>query len=321
MAEMTTIAAINLAIDEEMAHDKNVLCIGEDIAEMGGTFGITRGLFEKYPGRIINTPMSEAGPASMCVGMALYGKRPVMELMFADFFTLAYDSIVNQAAKMRYMSHGVATVPVVYRGPQGLGAGIGAHHSQTVDAWFLNAPGLKIVTPSTAQDAYGLMKSSIRDDNPVVFLEHKALYRVAMPVEPGELIPLGKANVVKPGKDITVISNQLMLAQIGKLLPELAAAGIDVELIDPRTLKPFDYETVYKSVAKTGRVLFVSEGPITGSWTADVAAKVAENCFDSLKAPIHRLGAYDSPLPYAKAEFFMVPNPATIAETIRKMVR
>ncbi|MGI6404781.1 MAG: alpha-ketoacid dehydrogenase subunit beta [Oscillospiraceae bacterium] len=321
MAEMTTIAAINLAITEEMEADSNVFCIGEDIKEMGGTFGITRGLYEKFPGRVINTPISEAAPASMCVGAALYGKRPIMEIMFADFLSITFDSIVNQASKMRYMSHGQATVPVVFRSPQGVGGGIGAHHSQTVDAWFLNAPGLKIVTPSTPQDAYGLMKSSIRDNNPVLFLEHKALYRVPGEVVPGECIPLSKANVVKPGKDITIVSNQFMLAQVGKLLPELASEGIDVELIDPRTLKPFDYETVYQSVAKTGRILFVSEGPITGNWTADVAAKVAENCFHHLKAPIRRLGAVDSPLPYARAEFFMVPNTQQIKQAITELVK
>jgi pyruvate/2-oxoglutarate/acetoin dehydrogenase E1 component len=240
-----------------------------------------------------------------------------MELMFADFFTLAYDSIVNQASKMRYMSHGEACVPVVYRGPQGVGAGIGAHHSQTVDSWFMNAPGVKIVTPSTPQDAYGLMKSSIRDNNPVVFFEHKALYRIAGEVTPGECIPLSKANIVKPGNDVTVVSSQLMLAQIGKLLPELG--GIDVELIDPRTIKPFDYDTIYKSVQKTGRILFVSEGCNTGNWTADIAANVAENCFDSLKKPIKRIGAIDSPLPYAKAEFFIVPNVQAIGKAIKEL--
>jgi len=321
MAEkMTTIAALNTAIREEMERDKNVFCIGEDIAEMGGTFGVTKGLLEKFPGRVINTPISEAAPASMCVGAALHGKRPIMELMFADFLTVPYDSIVNQAAKMRYMSHGQATVPVVFRAPQGVGGGIGAHHSQTVDSWFMNAPGLKIVTPSSPQDAYGLMKAAIRDDNPVVFLEHKALYRIDGPVALGEITPLGQANVVKPGKDITVVANQLMLGQIAKgLLPELS--DIDIELIDPRTIKPFDYETVYKSVAKTGRILFVSEGPITGSWTADVAAKVAENCFDSLKAPIRRIGGLDSSLPYAKAEWFMVPQMKHVGETICALVK
>lgn len=321
MADMTMIAALNLALKEEMERDKNVFCIGEDIAVMGGTFGVTRELNNLYPGRVIDTPLCEAGPASMCVGAALYERRPVMEIMFADFSSLVYDAIVNQAAKMRYMANGRVTCPVVFRGPQGVGGGIGAHHSQTVDGWFLNAPGLKIVTPSTPADAYGLLKASIRDNNPVLFLEHKTLYRLPGPMDLKEPLPLSKANVARAGEHITVVANQLMFLRASKVLAELEKDGVSVELIDPRTIKPFDYVTVEASVRKTGRLLLVSEGCITGSWTADVAAHVMENCFDSLKAPIKRLGAVDSPIPYAKAELMMVPDEAAIAAAIREMVK
>lgn len=321
MADMTMIAALNLALKEEMERDKNVFCIGEDIAVMGGTFGVTRELNQMYPGRVIDTPLCEAGPASMCVGAALYGRRPVMEIMFADFITLTYDAIVNQASKMRYMANGRTACPVVFRGPQGVGGGIGAHHSQTVDSWFMNVPGLKIVTPSTPADAYGLLKASIRDDNPVVFLEHKSLYRLPGPMEPGEPIQLGKAHVARTGQHITVVANQLLFLQISKLAAELEKEGISIELIDPRTLKPFDYETVQNSVRKTGRLLLVSEGCFTGNWTADVASNVMENCFDDLKAPIKRLGAVDSPIPYAKAELMMIPSMDQVAGTIRSMVK
>lgn len=321
MAEITMIAALNQALREEMEQDKNVFCIGEDIATMGGTFGITYGLAAQFPGRVIDTPICEAGPASMCVGAALYGRRPVMEIMFADFATLSYDAIVNQAAKMRYMSNGRACCPIVFRAPQGAGGGIGAHHSQVVESWFMNIPGLKVVTPSTPADAYGLMKASIRDNNPVVFLEHKSLYAQTGSINAGEVLPLSKAHVACPGSDITVVANQLMFLFAAGLVEQLAAEGISVELIDPRTIKPFDYETVQESVRKTGRLLLVSEGCLTGNWTADVASNIAENCFDSLKAPVKRLGGEDSSIPYAKAELFMIPNAEKIGAAIREMVK
>lgn len=321
MAEMTMIAALNQALREEMERDKNVFCMGEDIAIMGGTFGITRGLNDQFPGRVIDTPLCEAGPASMCVGAALYGRRPVMEIMFADFIGITYDAIVNQAAKMRYMSNGRTACPVVFRGPQGAGGGIGAHHSQVVDSWFMNIPGLKIVTPSTPADAYGLMKASIRDNNPVVFLEHKSLYRLPGSMDGAEILPLGKAHVARTGTDITVVANQLMFLRAAGLVDQLAKEGISVELIDPRTIKPFDYETVQESVRKTGRLLVVSEGCLTGNWTADVASNIMENCFDSLKAPIKRLGGEDSSIPYAKAELFMIPTVEKIGAAIREMVK
>lgn len=321
MADMTMIAALNQALREEMELDKNVFCIGEDIDRMGGSFGVTTGLGQQFPGRVIDTPLAEAGPASMCVGAALYGRRPVMEIMFADFMTIPYDAIVNQAAKMRYMSNGRTTCPIVFRAPQGMGGGIGAHHSQTVDSWFMNAPGLKIVTPSTPADAYALMKASIRDNNPVVFLEHKALYGSTGPINPGEVLPLGKANVAIPGEHITVVANQLMFVQLAQAAGELAKMGISMELIDPRTIKPFDYETVQESVRKTGRLLLVSEGCLTGNWTADVAANIADNCFDSLKAPIKRMGAVDSSIPYAGAEWLLLPTAEQVVGTIVSMVK
>ena len=321
MAEMTMIKALNTALREEMERDENVFMIGEDLREMGGTFGITAGLYKTWPDRVVNTPLAEAGTANMSVGAALYGKRPVFEIMFADFSPLIYDAIVNQASKMRYMSHGQVSVPFVFRGPQGAGGGIGAHHSQTVDSWFMNIPGLKMVTPTTPLDGYSLMKAAIRDNNPVLFWEHKALYRVPGEVQTGEdqIIPIGKAKVAKEGKDLTIVANQLMFMRVAKLIPEIEKQGISVELIDPRTIKPFDYDTVEKSVNKTGRLLIVSEGCREGNWSAEIASNISETCYDALKGPVRRLGAVDSPIPYAKAELFMIPNEDQILAEIKKM--
>jgi pyruvate/2-oxoglutarate/acetoin dehydrogenase E1 component len=323
MAEMTMIQALNTALREEMERDDNVFMIGEDLREMGSTFGVTKDLYKIWPDRVINTPLAEAGTANMCVGAALYGKRPVFEIMFADFSTLIYDAIVNQASKMRYMSHGKVCCPVVFRGPQGSGGGIGAHHSQTVDSWFMNVPGLKMVEPTTPQDGYGLMKAAIRDNNPVLFWEHKALYRVPGEVITGEdqIAPIGKAKVCKEGTDLTIVTNQLMFMRIYKMLPEIEKSGVSVELIDPRTIKPFDYETVEASVRKTGRLLLVSEGCREGNWTAEVASNISESCYSDLKGPVRRLGAVDSPIPYATAELFMIPSVESIAETIKDMTK
>ncbi|WP_281673025.1 alpha-ketoacid dehydrogenase subunit beta [Pseudoramibacter alactolyticus] len=323
MAEMTMIQVLNTALREEIERDENVFIIGEDLREMGSTFGVTTGLYQTWPDRVINTPLAEAGTANMSVGAALYGKRPVFEIMFADFSTLIYDAIVNQASKMRYMSHGKVTCPIVFRGPQGAGGGIGAHHSQTVDSWFMNVPGLKMVTPSTPQDAYGLLKASIRDNNPVLFWEHKALYRVPGEVMTGDdqIVQIGQAKTVKEGSDITIVANQLMLMSILKTLPEIEKESISVELIDPRTIKPFDYKAVETSVKKTGRLLLVSEGCREGNWTAEIASNISESCFESLKSPVRRLGAVDSPIPYAKAELFMIPSMESVIKTVGEMMQ
>lgn len=322
MAEMTLIQALNTALREEMERDENVFCMGEDLREMGGSFGVTTGLYKTWPNRVINTPLAEAGTCNMCVGAALYGKRPVFEIMFGDFAPLIADAITNQSSKMRYMSNGKACVPLVIRGPQGAGGGIGAHHSQIVESWFMNMPGLKILTPSTPQDGYGLLKAAIRDNNPVLFWEHKALYRVKGEVTTGDIIPIGKANVVKEGTDITVVANQLMFVQFAtKVMPELEKNGISVELIDPRTVKPFDYETVEKSVRKTGRLLLLNESCREGSWTGEVASNITEACFDSLKTPVRRIGSIDSAIPYGSSEWFVVPNMQTVAKTVTEMVK
>jgi pyruvate dehydrogenase E1 component beta subunit len=297
--------------------------MGEDIGKMGGTWACTKGLLEQFgKERVIDTPMSEIGFTTMGVGAALYGKRPVVEIMFADFIGLAYDSIANQAAKMRYMSNGQATVPMVIRTAQGMGGGIGAHHSQSIEGWFMNIPGIKIVAPSTPYDVKGLLKSAVRDDNPVLFLEHKALYRRQGQIPEEEYtIPIGKAKVVKEGTDVTVIANQLELMFTLEVASELEKEGISIEIIDPMTIKPLDTETIYESVKKTGKVLVIQEGCRTGGYGAEISASIAEDCFSYLKAPVKRLGAYDSPIPYGKSEFFMIPTKTHIEKAIRELVK
>ncbi len=323
MKEVFYLQAVNEALREEMARDEKVFCMGEDIGKMGGTWACTKGLLEQFgKERVIDTPMSEIGFTTMGVGAALYGKRPVVEIMFADFIGLAYDSIANQAAKMRYMSNGQVTVPMVVRTAQGMGGGIGAHHSQSIEGWFMNIPGIKIVAPSTPYDVKGLLKSAVRDDNPVLFLEHKALYRRQGQIPEEEYtIPIGKAKVVKEGTDVTVIANQLELMFTLEVASELEKEGISIEIIDPMTIKPLDTETIYESVKKTGKVLVIQEGCRTGGYGAEISASIAEDCFSYLKAPVKRLGAYDSPIPYGKSEFFMIPTKTHIEKAIRELVK
>lgn len=322
MKDLTMNVALNEAITEEMERDPNVFVLGEDIAKMGGSWGITKGLLAKYgPERVIDTPLCEAGPLAMAIGAALYGKRPIMEIMFADFLSVVYDGIVNQAAKMRYMAGGKVACPMVIRGAQGAGSGIGAHHSQSVEGWFMNVPGLKIVCPTTPYQAKGLMKAAIRDDNPVLFLEPKNLFRIPGKVPEGDyIVEIGKADVEKEGTDVTIIAYQLELIRAREAAAELEKQGISVEIVNPVTIKPFDKETIFASVRKTGRVLIAHEGCKTGGFGAELSAAITESCFEYLKAPIKRLGAFDSPIPYGKAEFFMIPTVADIINTAKSLV-
>ncbi len=327
MKEMTFLEAINEALHEEMARDERVYVIGEDVRVgygRGGVFGTTNGLFARFgPGRGIDSPLSESAIAGTSVGAALWGMRPVAEIMFADFLPLAMDHIANSAAKMRYAYAGEATVPVVFRMAIGAGVGAALHHSQSPEAWITNVPGLKIVMPSTPADAKGLLKSAIRDDNPVVFFEHKFLYsRLKGPVPEGEhLISLGKADIKREGEDLTIISWGAVLHQALAAADLLKGEGIKAEVLDPRTLLPLDKQTILESVKKTGKVVIVHEAPTFGGFGGEIAAMIADEAFYSLDAPIKRIGAPFTPVPVSPIlERFYIPNAERIVKAAKEIL-
>lgn len=326
MRELTFVEAINEALKEEMARDERVYLIGEDVrfGYGGGAFGATKGLLARFgPDRVIDSPISESAIAGTSVGAALWGMRPVAEIMFSDFLALAMDHIVNSAAKMRYAYAGEATVPVVFRMACGAGVGAALHHSQSPEAWITNVPGLKVVMPSTPADAKGLLKSAIRDDNPVVFFEHKFLYsRLRGPVPEGEhLIPLGKADVKRSGEDLTIIAYGAMLQQAMRAADLLNQEGVKAEVLDPRTLVPLDRETILQSVKKTGKVIIVHEAPTFGGFGGEIAALIAEEAFYSLDAPIKRVGAPFTPVPASPIlEKFYLPNAEKIVKAAREIL-
>lgn len=322
--EITYLEALREAMVQEMRRDQRVFLIGEDIGVYGGAFGVTLGMIEEFgPERIVETPISEAGIVGAAIGAALVGMRPVAEIMFMDFVTIAMDQIVNQGAKLRYMFGGQATVPMVLRTPGGSGTGASEHHSQSLEAWFVHVPGLKVVMPSTPYDAKGLLVASIRDDNPVIFVEHKLLYRNRGPV-PEELyeVPLGKAEVKREGRDLTVVATSVMVPRALQAAEELAKEGIEAEVVDPRTLKPLDVETIERSVMKTGRVMIVHEAPLTGGFGGEVAAVIAGGeAFGYLEAPIKRVCGRDIPIPYNRTlEYHAVPQVETIAAAARELM-
>jgi len=325
MAEKLYIEALREGLREEMLRDENVFILGEDVGLYGGAFGVTKGLFEEFgENRIIDTPISEAAIAGASVGAALCGMRPVAEIMFFDFFTIAMDQLVNQGAKNRYMFGGKAQVPMVIRGPMGCGTGAAAQHSQSFPAVFAHFPGLKVVMPSTPYDVKGLIKASIRDNNPVVFAEHKLLYWTKGEVpEEDYIVPLGKADIKRKGKDITVVAGSIMVKRALEAGKELEQDGIDIEVIDPRTLKPLDADTIIKSVKKTGRVLIVEDDPISYGWGAEMVARIAgSEAFDYLDAPIKRLAGLDIPVPYnPNLEKHTVPQVPNITSAIKEMLR
>jgi pyruvate dehydrogenase E1 component beta subunit len=314
--------AINHALDEEMERDEHVWLLGQDIGATGGTFGLTRGLFDKYgAARVRDAPISEEGMADMAVGAAMTGTRPVLEIMFGDFLALTMDALVNQAAKTRYLSGGQMTVPLVVRTLAGGGFRAGAHHSQSLESWFTHVPGLKVVYPSTPADAKGLLKSAIRDDNPVMVFEPKAMFPIKEQIPQGDhLVPIGKADVKRAGKDVTVIAWGRMVPVVLAAANTVAADGIDVEVIDPRTLLPLDRETILDSVAKTGQVLVVHEAPKLSGFGAEVAAVIAEECLFHLDAPIKRLGSAFCPIPIGDSEDLVFPTSEGVAEEIRALV-
>ena len=301
MKRMSMVQALNSALDIMMAENDKVFLLGEDIGRMGGDFGVTRGLYDKYGAeRVRDTPLSEAAIIGSAVGAAMVGMRPVPEIMFADFLGTCYDQIVNNAAKMHYMFDGKFKAPIVIRTAAGAGFGGGPHHSQSVEGWFMNVPGLVIVGPSTPFDAKGMLIASIENDNPILFLEHKALYRVKGEVEEGKYtVPLRKAAIARPGSNITVVASMKMTHETLAAAEELAGEGISVEVVDLRTLRPWDQETVLESVAKTGRAVVVNEAPKMGGLGAEVSATISEEVYARLKAPVRRVCGLDTPIPFS----------------------
>jgi 2-oxoisovalerate dehydrogenase E1 component len=321
--EMTYVEALNAALHAEMARDERVFLMGEDVGLIGGIFGVSRGLRERFgEGRVRDTPISEPSFVGMGVGAAVAGMRPIVEIQIWDFVAMTMDQIVNQAAKIRYMLGGRATVPLVIRGPQGGGIRLAAQHSQSLEAWFVHVPGLVVVAPSTPYDAKGLLATAIRDDNPVIFLEHKMLYPTKGPVPDGEyLIPFGKADVKRPGTDVTVVATQMMVQRALGAAQDLESDGVSVEVIDPRTLVPLDEEAILESVRKTHRLVIIHEAVKRGGWGAEVAALVSERALDELDAPIVRLGARNVPMPYNdRLEQATIPSREDIAAAVRSLL-
>ncbi len=323
MKEIYYIEAIREALIEEMERDEKVFLMGEDIGVYGGAFGVTKGLLKRFgKERVIDTPMSEAAITGIATGAAIGGMRPVVEIMFMDFITLAIDQILNHAAKFRYISNGQLNVPLVIRTPMGAGRGYGATHSQSLESMLITIPGIKIVAPSSPYDAKGLLKSSIRDNNPVIFLEGKRLYGVKGNVPEGDYtIPLGKAEIKLKGKDITIISYSIGTKLALDSVNELKKEGINPEIIDIRTISPLDTETIFKSIKKTGKAIVIEEGCKTGGVGAEIVSRIAEKKFYSLKYPIRRIASEDLPLPCApNLENAIIPTREKIIKAIKEMV-
>lgn len=323
MPDVTFVESLRMTLKEEMERDPSLMLIGEDIGRYGGIFGVTKGLLEEFgPHRVRSTPISESAIIGSALGAAMTGIRTVAEIMYVDFTTCAMDQIVNQVAKMRYMSGGKAKIPLVIRTQEGGGRGNAAQHSQSLEALFLHIPGLKIVMPSTPYDARGLLKTAIRDDNPVMFIEHKLLYATKGFIPDGEfLIPFGQADVKRKGKDVTVIAISYMVMKALRAAERLAEEGVDVEVIDLRTLVPLDIETLLQSVRKTNRVVIVHEGCRRGGIGAEIASNIMEEAFDFLDAPIQRVGALNVPIPYSEPlENAVIPSEEEIATAVKKVL-
>ncbi len=316
--------AIRDALREEMLRDETVFIMGEDVAIYGGAYGATRGLYEEFgEERVRDTAISENAIVGAATGAAMMGMRPVAEIMYADFLTLAMDQLVNTAAKNRYMFGGRTKVPMVLRTQGGAGRGIAAQHSQSLEAWFNHVPGLYIVMPSTPFDAKGLLKTCIRDDNPILFIEHKMLYGTKGEVPDEEYaIPLGVADVKRPGEDVTIIAYSKMVIESLKAADELAKEGIDAEVIDLRSIKPLDINLILKSVRKTGKVCCVSEGCKTNGVPSEIITLIQENVFDYLDAPVKRVCAADVPIPMSPVlEEAAIPDAEKIFRAVNKLIK
>ncbi len=323
MGRKTTVQALNEALHLVMAEHPEVFCLGEDIGRMGGDFGVTRGLWDKFGNeRVRNTPLSESAIVGAAVGSAMVGMRPVAEIMIADFTSTCFDQLVNNASKMYYMFNGQFKSPIVVRTATGGGFGGGPHHSQSIEGWFMNVPGLVIVAPATPYDAKGLLAASILDDNPVLFLEHKALYAMKGEV-PDELytVPLGRAAVSREGRDVTVIASMKMIHEALAAAETLAKEGIEIEVVDLRTLRPWDQKTVFDSIRKTHRAIVAMEAPRLGGPAAEISAAISEQLFQVLVAPVQRIGALDAPIPMAPAlENALLPDRRDILSAARDIM-
>jgi len=323
MRKLTFAAALNEALKQEMRRDPTIYVAGEDVGVYGGIFGVTAGLLEEFgEERVKDTPITESAIIGSAVGAAATGLRPVVELMFIDFIGVALDQLYNQAAKMKYMFGGKAKLPIVVRTTCGAGMCAAAQHSQCLEAWFMHIPGLKVVVPSTPYDAKGLLITAIRDDNPVFFIEHKMLYGIEgeVPEEP-YTIPFGVADVKREGKDVTIVATMAMVHKALAAADELAKQGIEAEVIDPRTLTPLDEEGIINSVKKTHRLVIVHEEVKRAGSGAEIAALVAEEAFDYLDAPIKRVAAPFTPVPFSPAlEKEFIPNEAKIIAAVKEVV-
>lgn len=322
MTEMRFVDGLNRAMELEMERDASVIVLGEDVA-VGGPFGVTAGLAEKFgEKRVINTPISEDSIMGIATGAAIAGKRPIVEIMFIDFLTLAMNQLVNHTAKLRYMSGGQLSVPMVIRVQQGAVGGWGAQHSQCLESWFQHVPGLKMVAPSNAADALGLLAAAIRDDDPVLFLEHRGLY-----FQSGEVTDMqpaadmGAANIARPGTDCTIIAYSKLVGEALAAAEELEALGISAEIVDLRSLSPLDMDTVTGSVKRTNRAFVVHEAVLHGGLGAEIAARIQEQAFDWLDAPVHRLGAPFAPVPASPVlEDAFVPNAGLIVDGVKRLI-
>lgn len=323
LREITYGQAICEALAEEMERDKNVFLLGEDIGPYGGNFGVTKGLWQRFgEWRVKDTPISESAIIGCALGAAMTGLRPVAELMFGDFIFVAMDQIANQVAKMRYMSGGQVKIPLVIRTTIGGGRSSAAQHSQSIQAYLLHTSGLKVVMPATPEDAKGLLKTSIRDENPVFFLEHKMQYnRKGTVPEEEYTIPFGKGAVRKEGTDVTVVATSACVFLALEAAEILSKEGIQLEIIDPRTIQPFDLETVVNSVMKTKRLVIADEGNETGGITAEIGMRIQLEAFDFLDAPIMRVAARDVPIPFSSPlEHYVLPNTQRIIEAVKKIL-
>ncbi|SFJ13011.1 pyruvate dehydrogenase E1 component beta subunit [Terrisporobacter glycolicus] len=310
MRNMTYGEAIREGMSTRMREDNSIVVFGEDVGAFGGCFGVTAGMFNEFGGeRVRDTPISEGVIIGCAVGAAATGLKPIAELMFVDFLTVGMDQLVNQAAKMRYMFGGRISMPMVVRLPSGAGVSAAAQHSQSLEAWLTHVPGLKVVYPSTPQDALGLMLSAIDDDNPVMFIEHKAMYAMKGDVESFEPIPLGKGDIKRSGDDITIIATGKMVHEALIAAKELSKTGIECEVLDPRTLYPLDKKLIEESINKTNKVVIVTEEVKRGSYAGEISAIIAEEFFDCLDAPVVRIGSLNTPIPFATGlEQYVLPN-------------
>ena len=323
MATITIREALNQAIREELARDERVFLMGEEVAAYNGAYKVTKGLLDEFgPKRVIDTPITELGFAGLGVGAAMVGLRPIVEFMTFNFSILATDQIVNSAAKMLYMSGGQYNIPIVFRGPGGSAFQVSSQHSQAIESWFAYFPGLKVVMPSTPADAKGLLKSAIRDDDPVIFIEQERMYgnKGEVPDDPDFTIPLGVADIKREGTDVTIVARSLMVPIALKAAEKLQEQGVSCEVIDPRTIRPLDIDTIIESVKKTNRVVLAEEShPVCGI-NAEISAAIMERAMDYLDAPVKRVSGIDVPMPYAKnLEDLVVPDVDRVIAAVREV--